>query len=107
MKRGSLIVSFGVWICVFAASAQNVKTGQWEPFEINLTASTDFANPYVGCRMAASRSPQRCATRPAANTGAFSPVNTRNCASDFCEPTSHTSGKSFTFQRHLDPACVP
>jgi len=42
-----------------------------------------------------------------ANTGAFSPVNTRNCASDFGEPASHTSGKSFTFQRHLDPACVP
>jgi hypothetical protein len=42
-----------------------------------------------------------------ANTGAFSSVNTRNCASDFCEPASHTSGKSFTFQRHLDPARVP
>ena len=40
MKRGSMIVSFGMWVCVFAASAQNVKIGQWEPFEVSLNAGS-------------------------------------------------------------------
>jgi len=45
MKRSSFIVWFG--ICAFAASAQNGKIGQWEPFEVNLSAGAEFANPYV------------------------------------------------------------
>ena len=47
MRRGRLVVSFGMWVCVFAASAQNVKIGQWEPFEVSLNAGSEFANAYV------------------------------------------------------------
>jgi len=47
MRRVALILSFGVWICVFPAAAQPPKTGQWEPFEVTMSGSADFAHAYV------------------------------------------------------------
>jgi len=47
MRRIAPSLSFGVWICVFPAAAQTPKTGQWEPFEVTMSGSADFANAYV------------------------------------------------------------
>ena len=47
MRRLAFILLFGVWIGVFPAAAQTPRTGQWEPFEVTMTASADFANAYV------------------------------------------------------------
>ena len=47
MKRVVLILSLGVRIWGFAAAAQTPKTGQWEPFEVSMNGSAEFANAYV------------------------------------------------------------
>jgi hypothetical protein len=47
MRRVALVLSFGAWICVIPAAAQTVKTGQWEPFEVTMYGSAEFANAYV------------------------------------------------------------
>src|ERR1017187_664894 len=47
MRRVVLSLSFGAWICVLPAAAQTPKTGQGEPFEVNMTGSAELANAYV------------------------------------------------------------
>ena len=47
MRRGALTALFGVWICVFPATAQPTKIGQWEPFEITMSGTVELTNPYV------------------------------------------------------------
>ena len=47
MRRVALSLSFGVWICVFPAAAQTPGIGQWEPFEVTMSGSAEFANAYV------------------------------------------------------------
>src|ERR1035441_7583071 len=47
MRRVTLSLWFGVWICVFPAVAQTPKTGQWEPFEVTMNGGAEFANAYV------------------------------------------------------------
>jgi hypothetical protein len=47
MRRVALILLIGVWIGVVPAAAQPPKTGQWEPFEVTMSGSADFANAYV------------------------------------------------------------
>ncbi len=48
MKRVSILVSLAYIFCALIADAQGQKAvRQWEPFEIEMTAKTEFANAYV------------------------------------------------------------
>jgi hypothetical protein len=49
MKRAAAALSLAFLLCAFAAAQVGVGAGvgQWEPFEVHMTAAADFANPYV------------------------------------------------------------
>jgi len=47
MRRTSLTISLAVILSVSAAAQSAGNVGQWEPFEISMTAHARFANPYV------------------------------------------------------------
>ncbi|HYW43298.1 MAG TPA: DUF5060 domain-containing protein [Bryobacteraceae bacterium] len=48
IKRIAFVVWFGLPIWISPAAAQVARTaGPWQPFEVEMTAKTAFANPYV------------------------------------------------------------
>ena len=48
MKRVSVLISLAYVFCALAAVAQGQKAVRpWEPFEVGMTAATEFSNAYV------------------------------------------------------------